>query len=127
MKILLSIIYFFICLFAAEILRGDNPFGAIGPEKWLKILCAIVVLMPLFLAFGLGPFVIDKMDEYQRKLIYKSMAQASLSALLVIMMAQVFKDLFPNQIIPNIEIVPSVAMIWFFLNLELLEKRKLED
>lgn len=127
MKILLSIIYFFICLFAAEILRGENPFGAIEPEKWLKILCAIVVLMPLFLAFGLGLFVIDKMDEYRRKLIYKSMAQASFAALLVIMMAEVFKDLFPNQIIPNIEIVPSVAQVWFFINLEILEKKRLEE
>lgn len=127
MKILLSIIYFFICLMAAQTLRGDNPFSEPEPEMWLKILCAFIVLLPLFMAFGLGFFFIDKMDEYRRKLIYKSMAQATFAAVLVIMFSQVFSDLFPNQIIPNIEIVPSVAMIWFFLNLELLEKKRLEE
>ncbi len=127
MKILFSTIYFFVCLLAAQTLRGDNPFSANSPEMWLKILCAFIVLMPLFMAFGLGFFIIDKMDEYRRKLIYKSMAQATFAAVLVIMFSQVFSDIFPNQIIPNIEIVPSVALIWFFLNLEILEKRKLEE
>lgn len=127
MKILLSIIYFFICLMAAQALRGDNPFSEHEPAIWLKILCAFIVLMPLFMAFGLGFFIIDKMDEYRRELIYKSMAQATFSALLVITFSQVFSDIFPNQIIPNIEIVPSVALIWFFINLEILEKKKLEE
>lgn len=127
MKIILSVIYFFVCLMAAQLLHTDYPSFVSGNTSWIKPICAFFLILPVLMAFGFGILIIDKMDEYQRKLHYQSMSHASFGAVILMMILQILHTLNPEQILPHMEIVPSAAMIWFFVYLEILEKKKVRE
>lgn len=126
MKLILAIMLFAASLFASQILQGLPVFGGAAPLFWHKIIAALIVSSPIILAFYWGFKMRNQDDEYQRKINEQAISNAVFSGFLVIMSVQIVHDFIPIVLPANIEIVPSVGLIWFLLAKSRLLKTKLE-
>ncbi|MEK7661438.1 MAG: hypothetical protein AAB680_05300 [Pseudomonadota bacterium] len=126
MKIILSILLFILSLFASQILRDVPTFTSAEPRLWHKIIATLIVVAPIILAFYWGFKTRNEVDEYQRKINEQAISNAVISGFLVIMSVQIVHDFFPSVLPANIEIVPSVGLIWFLMAKSRLLKTKLE-
>lgn len=126
MKLILSILLFVASLFASQILQGLPDVGGAALLLWHKIIAALIVSSPIILAFYWGFKMRNEDDEYQRKINEQAVSNAVISGFLVIMSVQIVHDFVPAVVPANIEIVPSVALIWFLLAKSRLLKAKLQ-
>lgn len=127
MKLILSILFFILSLFASQILRGQQILGHVEPNFWQKLIAAIIVSAPIILAFYWGFKARNEADEYQRKINEQAISNAVISGFLVIFAVQIVHDFAPAVFPANIEVVPSVGLIWFLLAKSRLLKTRLEE
>jgi|GEM_PF-6683852 heme/copper-type cytochrome/quinol oxidase subunit 2 len=127
MKLILAIVLFVLSLFASQILNGASVFAGSAPSLWHKIVATIIVITPIVLAFYWAFKMRNNNDEYQRKVNEQAISNAAISGFLVIMSVQIVHNFIPSVHPANIEIVPSVGLIWFLMTKSRLLKSKLAE